>query len=205
MRVVGSVKQDHIVEAAIKRFSYFGIGKTSIAEIADDLGISKPALFYYFHDKSSLLEAVGRKIINEFLNGYEEALSSAKSVEEGLLQFIDVRREFFKKYLLLAVQAGSLEMNKLSPQLQEVIVDAHKKTVLLISNLLQRGIHRNALKPLDVEETSVILIATMEAFEFSMKCKNALLEIKDIDALFDKQKAVVHMLLNGLKSNEWKN
>ena len=76
-----SVKHEHIVEAAIKRFSHFGIHKTTLAEIADDTGISKPSLFYYFNYKRILLEAVGRKIINEFLQGYEVVLKSAKSVD----------------------------------------------------------------------------------------------------------------------------
>ena len=46
---------------------------------------------------------------------------------------------------------------------------------------------------------------TFEAFELSMKSRKALLEIKDIDELFDKQKEVVKMLLNGVKSSVWKN
>src|SRR4051794_37889807 len=105
MKAEGSVKHDYIVDAAIKRFSHFGVNKTKLTEIADDIGISKTSLFYYFPDKSSLLEAVGRKIIYEFLDGFEAALTSANSVGEGLLKFIEVKREYFKKYLLLALQA----------------------------------------------------------------------------------------------------
>ncbi len=205
MKAAESVKHEHIVDAAIKRFSHFRINKTSLTEIAEDIGISKPSLFYYFQDKSSLLEAVSRKIVNEFLEGFESAFSSAKSVDEGLLDFIEVKRRHFKKYLLLASQADSVEINKVSSQLPDVIIQAREKTQSLISDLLKKGIQQKVLTSVDVGKTSLLLIETLEAFEHGIKSKTTVPESKNIDALFDKQKEVVQMLLNGLKSSQWKN
>lgn len=199
MKAEGSVKHEHIVEAAIRRFSHYGINKTTMAEIADDTGIAKPSLFYYFPDKGSLLEAVGRKIIDEFLQAFEAVIHSAKSVDEGLLQFIEIKRQHFKKYLLLALQADNAEMNKVSSQLPEIVSEAHKKVELLISALLTRGIQQKALRTLDVEKVSLLVMEILEAFEHCIKSKTVLLESKNIDALFDKQKEVVEVLLNGLK------
>jgi AcrR family transcriptional regulator len=201
----GSVKQEHIVDAAIKRFSHFGINKTTLAEIADDTGISKPSLFYYFADKSDLLEAVGRRIINEFVEGFEAVLTSAISVEKGLSEFLLVKRSFFKKYLLLALQADSVEMNKMSPQLLKTIVQARKRTELLLADLLSSGVGCKELRPVDVSKTSKLILETLEAFEYAIKYKSSLIELKDIDVLFDKEQEVVQLLLNGLKTNEWKN
>ena len=200
-----SLKHEHIVEAAIKRFSHFGIHKTTLAEIAEDTGISKPALFYYFNDKRGLLEAVGRKIINEFLEGYEGVLTSAVSVDEGLLDFIDVKRQYFKKYSLLALQADSLEMHKMSPDLTEAIDQARNTTEQLLSDLLERGIKQKELRSIDVRKTSALLLEILEAFEYNIKQKTCLVKNTDIDTLFDKQKEVVQLMINGLKAKEWKN
>jgi AcrR family transcriptional regulator len=205
MKAEGSVKHECIVDAAIKRFSHFGVNKTKLTEIADDIGISKTSLFYYFPDKSSLMEAVGRKIIYEFLHGFEVALTSANSVEEGLLKFIEVKREYFKKYLLLALQASCVEINKVSVHLPDVILEAKEKTSLLISDLLTRGIQEKRLRPFDVRKTANLLLETLEAFEYGIKYKITLVAIADIDILFDKQKEVVQLILNGLKSSESKN
>lgn len=205
MKVEGSVKHEHIVEAAIKRFSHFGINKTTLAEIADDIGISKPSLFYYFHDKSSLLDAVGQKIINEFWDGLAAALTTATSVDSGLSELIEVKRRFFKKYLLLALQAESLEINKASSQLPAFVVKAREKAELLISNLLAQGVAQKTLRPIDVTKTSHLLLETLDAFEQCVKTKSRMLESKDIDSLFDKQQEVIQLLINGLKSKEWKN
>ncbi|MGI8637960.1 MAG: TetR/AcrR family transcriptional regulator, partial [Segetibacter sp.] len=39
-------KRDVIIQAAQKRFSHFGVDKTTMNEIADDLSISKASLYY---------------------------------------------------------------------------------------------------------------------------------------------------------------
>lgn len=200
-----SVKQEHIVEAAIKRFTHFGINKTTLVEIAEDIGISKASLFYYFQDKGILLDAVGQKIINEVLEGFNSALSSASSVEDGLLDFIEVKRQFFKKYMMLALQSDSVEMNKLSPQFTHFIQEFHLRTERIVSDFLKQGIELKTLRPLDTEKTARLLLETLQAFDHCIKCKSPLLQNKDIDALFEKQKDLIQMLLNGLKSNKWKN
>jgi len=205
MKAEGLVKQEHILDTAIKRFSHFGINKTTLTEIADDLDISKPSLFYYFHDKNSLIAAVAGRIINESLEGFERSLNEAGSVEEGLLSLVEVKREYFKKYYLLAIQGDSVDVNKISSGIQELFVEARKKTEALISALLVKGIEQKALRPMDTDKTSHLLIETLSAFEYCIKGKKAVPEMQDIDEMFNKQKDVLQMFLNGLKSSEWKN
>ncbi len=38
-------KRDVIIEGAIKRFIHYGINKTTMNEIAEDLSVSKPSLY----------------------------------------------------------------------------------------------------------------------------------------------------------------
>ena len=51
-----SKKLKLIIEASQKRFGIFGVEKTSMREIADDLKLSKASLYYYFPDKESSLQ-----------------------------------------------------------------------------------------------------------------------------------------------------
>ena len=205
MKAETTVKQENIVEAAIRRFSHFGMNKTTMAEIADDLQISKPALFYYFNDKDSLLKAVGQKIITEVLESFKEVFSLARCVEEGLLNFVEVKRQFFKKYMLLAIQAESLEANKLTPEVSECVLTAHGRTEEIIADFLRVGIKREDVKPIDVVMTSHIIVETLHAFEQSIKSKSAIVKTNDMDELFDKQRALIQLLVNGIKNSKWKN
>ncbi len=51
-------KREQILHAAIKLYSRRGIHSVSMNEIAAQVGITKPALYYYFSGKEALVEAV---------------------------------------------------------------------------------------------------------------------------------------------------
>jgi len=52
------VTREHILQAALKRFAHGGYAATSVQQIVDDAHVSKPALYYYFHDKAGLYQAL---------------------------------------------------------------------------------------------------------------------------------------------------
>lgn len=196
------IKHDHILEAAIKRFSHFGIKKTSLSEIADDLGISRPSLFYYFTDKNSLIQAVAQKLVTEFLQKIETAFLAARSVEEGLLKLTEVKRDYFKRYLLLAVQADAIEISNISSLLPTVIANAHQHLISLVSALLDRGMKERDIKKVDTEKTSLLIIDTLEAFEHRLKSCKSVIDSEEIDVLFARQQEVISLILNGLKTSD---
>ena len=59
-------KRNNILEIAQKRFGMYGLAKTTMQEIANDLGMSKGSLYYYFPDKERLYAAVLEKEQNVF-------------------------------------------------------------------------------------------------------------------------------------------
>ncbi len=69
-------KEQLILEAAQKRFGMYGIEKTSMREIADDLKLSKASLYYYFPDKESLYRAVIEKEQGEFIERIRERMTA---------------------------------------------------------------------------------------------------------------------------------
>ncbi|MEJ0032455.1 MAG: TetR/AcrR family transcriptional regulator [Bacteroidota bacterium] len=73
-------KLQQILEAARKRFAHFGLVKTTMTEIASDIGMSKASLYYYFPDKEHLFTAViGREMDSfiEKMNGIVDAPGDA--------------------------------------------------------------------------------------------------------------------------------
>lgn len=85
-------KRDSIIEAAQKRFLHFGVDKTTMHEIAEDLSISKASLYYYFPDKLNLYGAVLQKII-EAEQANEAALTNEKNVLKAINKFLEARTE----------------------------------------------------------------------------------------------------------------
>ena len=99
-----SDKHELILEAAIRRFSHFGIQKTNMTEIADDVAMSKQSLSYYFPDKLFLVVAVVKQIVDSYLNDLEQKCKEAASVEEALLMYSEIKKTFFERYYMLYVQ-----------------------------------------------------------------------------------------------------
>jgi len=51
-------KKEEILKVASKHFSEFGYDRASLDEVAREVGVSKPAIYYHFKDKYALYEAV---------------------------------------------------------------------------------------------------------------------------------------------------
>jgi len=83
-----------IIEASQKRFGLFGIEKTSMREIADDLKLSKASLYYYFTDKESLYKAVKEKEKEIIKKIFEKGISSGvfhiNNIDQTTSLFLDL-------------------------------------------------------------------------------------------------------------------
>jgi AcrR family transcriptional regulator len=55
--------RQRIIETAHARFSHFGYGKTTIADIAEDLGVSTAYIYKFFASKVAINEAVANDIL----------------------------------------------------------------------------------------------------------------------------------------------
>lgn len=67
--------RDRIKEAALDLFSAQSYGTTTLQDIADRLGLTKAALYYYFKTKDELLEEVS----GPFLDGFEHIVVQAET------------------------------------------------------------------------------------------------------------------------------
>lgn len=194
-----SVKQETIVDAALKRFSHFGIDKTTLSEIAGDLKISKPLLFYYFNDKLCLVLAVIEKLLNDFIDRLTENIQSCESAEDAFYCYLAEKQNSLKQYMHLALQLSDIEMKRYSPKLLKAVSIAQANISDLLAIKFSAGIKNGELKPMNSEKTIKLLLETMRSFEYCLKMRNPFPEKQDIDELFLKQKKVAGLVFNGIK------
>lgn len=204
MKAESNVKQDQIVEAALRRFSHFGIGKTTLTEVADDMAVTKQALSYYFPDKQSLVNAVIEKLTIEYANQLKAEMDSSTSVEEALLKLTAVKGIFFEKYFMLAVQAEHLEFVKDRSYNNWRKFLADKESGLL-ANLFENGVNTGELKPLDARKTAELLLETLYAFSRCVSDKGALPDAEAFRGVMNKQQEVIKLFYQGLKREAWVN
>jgi AcrR family transcriptional regulator len=87
----------HILRAALKHFANGGYAATSVQQIVGDAKVSKPALYYHFHDKAALFEA----LVNEAHDGrfrvVQEAVTRAKDFPGQLREVLVALFDYFRK------------------------------------------------------------------------------------------------------------
>lgn len=204
MRAESSVKQEQIMEAAIRRFSHFGIAKTTLTEVADDLTMTKQVLSYYFPDKQSLVNAVIEKLTGDYNKQLKEEMENAGTVEAALLKLTEVKGIFFEKYFMLITQAEQLELarNKAINNWKQFLTG---KEIGLLTRIFNDGVSRGELKPLDASKTGELLLETLYAFSRCVKDKGALPDARAFKEVLAKQREVIKLFYEGLKKETWAN
>jgi len=194
-----SDKHELILEAAIRRFSHFGIQKTNMTEIADDVAMSKQSLSYYFPDKQFLVAAVVKQIVDSYLNELEQKCKQANSIEEALLMYSEIKKTFFERYYMLYIQNYEADLKMGKSEIATVRKSVREREMQIVSELIESGVAKGEIKPVDVAKTSSLVLDTINAFECSVKVEKAIPEHADFLAMITKQKEVLHLLISGLK------
>jgi AcrR family transcriptional regulator len=90
-----------ILSAARKRFAYYGFSKVTMDEIAGDVGLAKPSLYYYYPTKESLFRAVVAREHGRFAKEMEELLARDIPASQKLKEYADVRFRLFRELVNL--------------------------------------------------------------------------------------------------------
>lgn len=122
-------KRELILDGAIKRFTHFGINKTTMNEIAEDLSVSKPSLYYYFPDKSSLILGVVGKIFDEYFSLLMKEDKPGVDLSSKLLHSIEVKHKFFQKYYMLHLSNGNTDSSLNSQELKTYLAEKMAKNI----------------------------------------------------------------------------
>ena len=54
--------REAILDGAFRRFAHYGYRRTSLHDIAEESGLSRPALYYYFRNKEDVFRALVERI-----------------------------------------------------------------------------------------------------------------------------------------------
>jgi AcrR family transcriptional regulator len=156
--------RDKIVDAAKKRFSHFGYGKTTMAEIATDCAMSPGNLYRFFPGKLDIAEAIASLDYEDHLEHLRKiALAPNKTAPERLrdLLFAELRRTYHKlekdpRVLEMATQIGHER-----PQFINWMLANERKIIVELMEEAER--RAEMLPPGDKEEMAeMIQSATMK-------------------------------------------
>jgi AcrR family transcriptional regulator len=78
--------KQRILDTARELFSQKGVQKTSLQEVADQLGITKPALYYHFSSREELVRSIMQPLIDDGEAFVDEQEARAEVESRALLE-----------------------------------------------------------------------------------------------------------------------
>lgn len=195
-------KRDTIIEGAIKRFIHYGINKTTMNEIAEDLSVSKPSLYYYFPDKNSLVLGVIEKIFDDYFKLIEQVQQADLSLEECMAGFIEIRHRFFQKYYMMHLSGNTPDPSLNSDVLKERFMKMKTRNVQLHADIFQKSMDKGEIAPTDANKTAELYIDSLTGIT-SLCIMHGNKELfpskKEMKDILDKQLSLSAIFIKGLK------
>jgi TetR/AcrR family transcriptional regulator len=139
-------RREEILHSALRAFRDKGYHATTLADIADRLGVRKTALYHYFPDKESILYACHRESLAELAR----LLRDARRFESGREQVSHAIREHVR--VMTDTLEGSplaFEVTALSPERQKEVIAARDRYERALRKMIDLGIERGEFRPVD--------------------------------------------------------
>jgi AcrR family transcriptional regulator len=152
--------KNELIEVALKFFMMEGYQKTSLSKIANQLGMSKPALYYYFPNKKALFMACLDVFFKQISDEAKSYQMKGDSVKERVFNIIN-------NFTSQAEMTGELEgfnhyyfvfdAMKYVPEVRDVFLNSTSDFMNSLVSLIQEGIESNELRE-DVDVEGVLML-----------------------------------------------
>jgi AcrR family transcriptional regulator len=153
--------RDTILDKAKNLFIEHGYHGLSMREIAEAVGVSKPALYYHFKDKEELFIAVLNKNLDNTGKEIDEIRSSSITSSEMIAKFIE--------YVLTqpaeqraVIRLGTQEISQVSAESRKLFNETyHQKFTGQIQEILLSGMKNGEFKVMDADIAAWALLGLL--------------------------------------------
>jgi TetR/AcrR family transcriptional regulator len=154
-------KDGAILDAARKRFAYYGYSKTTMDEIAGDVGLGKASLYYYFPTKESLFRAVIKVEQDEFVRHAQSLIEGDGSASDKLRAYVDRRIEYFQRAVVLG-KFNLQTYSEMKPVMSDVMEDFSRCEHRILVRILENGCSDREFQIDDPDQVSHVLLYVLQ-------------------------------------------
>jgi AcrR family transcriptional regulator len=138
--------RERIFASALRHFSQKGYAATSLREVSDDAGTTKPMIYYYFGSKEGLYAGIVRQILEEMAETIRARLPAEAPVTLQVLAYCERYLDYFlqqEEIIALVLREvfglGGVPMAEFSQALGERVRQP-------LDQILERGMAAGALR-----------------------------------------------------------
>lgn len=152
-------KQNDIFHASLRLFARFGYQKTTMDDVAAEVGMSKGNIYFYVSSKRDLYE----KTVSSALQQWRETVAAAVARVDDVVEKFSVMARLSFEYLvdhedLRAVLIKDPSIFTLTPR-EDRFYEINLGAMQLIKNIIAQGIAEGRFLPVDVDHTSELFFS----------------------------------------------
>jgi AcrR family transcriptional regulator len=156
-------KRQRIVDAARQRFRYYGIGKTTMQEIATDAGVAVGTLYLYFSNKDDLVVACALEYAKAHRHSAEKILSKMAPADRKLRAYLVDRFRRSEQ-----TRTSSRHAAEITRAVLRVQPDRVREEGLImydaIVEILKQGVAAGQFRVANPEEDAKVLLFSIAGF-----------------------------------------
>ena len=157
-KVKDTTTESGILDAAKRIFQHKGMMGARMQEIADEAGINKALLHYYFRSKQLLFEAVFKKAFSMLAPQLNEIMNADTSIFEKI-------RNFSNNYISFVIKHPYLpnfiiqELNRNPEFVQNLVAEKNFPNIAKFKKQVNDKVAEGAIKPIKAEQLFINIMA----------------------------------------------
>lgn len=182
---------DKIVSKAAEIFNYFGYKKTTMDEIARQLGKGKSSIYYYFSSKEEIFQAVVRKEANVLEKQVRMAINDASEPIDKFRNYVITRVKVFKyirNFYTALNSDGLLHLDFVNSMRKKY----EQSEIELVKTLLDAGVESNEFNIKNTKLGAIAMVTALKGLEDSFY------EKENDKELNDQLDSLLHILFYGI-------
>ncbi len=163
--------RDLILEAARDVFSSKGKEGARMQEIADQAGVNKAMLHYYFRSKDNLFSEMFFAVFTDFVEGLINSMGDQKDIQGVIQMLVNHYIDFISAHpempplMLRELASGGGELLNVMPK---IFSTGDLNLASTLFEFIQEGISSGKMRPVDPLQT-IISILSMAIFFFGLR------------------------------------
>ncbi len=158
------IENERIMEAAVSCFSRYGYKKTTLEDVAGELGILASSMYAYAQSKRDLYEQAVRYVLLRWQNRVKDAVASVGSPQEKLLTLMRTALTY------LGSDADFCALLKNDPSIFPMFptVDPYEEinleSVAMIERILLSGVENGTFRTMDAHAAAEVIFSMYKSF-----------------------------------------
>jgi AcrR family transcriptional regulator len=160
-------KRENIITSAGRIFGQYGFREARMEKIAEEAGMGKSSLYYYFLSKEELFESVVEREAEYLKTEIIKATRDITDPYKRMKIYVIARMKAFNESINLYTAVKTNYLDHL-PFIDKVRTKYDKEEMKMVESILKDGVRNNRFKLVNTELATVAIVTAIKGLEYTM-------------------------------------